>query len=88
MLTLNNWNKSFKDNHVLKNINLTVGTGDVLTIIGSSGSGKSTLLRSINFLEPRPQKEISWLSEDKQPWSFKTMPYSLKRQLKKTSWKR
>lgn len=52
MLTLNNWNKSFKDNHVLKNINLTVGTGDVLTIIGSSGSGKSTLLRSINFLEP------------------------------------
>ncbi|OTN77911.1 hypothetical protein A5886_003012 [Enterococcus sp. 8G7_MSG3316] len=52
MLTLKNWNKSFKDNHVLKNIDLTVGTGDVLTIIGSSGSGKSTLLRSINFLEP------------------------------------
>lgn len=52
MLTLKNWNKSFKDNHVLKNIDMTVGTGDVLTIIGSSGSGKSTLLRSINFLEP------------------------------------
>lgn len=52
MLTLKNWNKSYHENHVLKNIELTVGTGDVLTIIGSSGSGKSTLLRSINFLEP------------------------------------
>ncbi len=52
MLILKNWNKSYKENHVLKDIDLTVGTGDVLTIIGSSGSGKSTLLRSINFLEP------------------------------------
>lgn len=52
MLTLKNWTKSYHENHVLKNIELTVGTGDVLTIIGSSGSGKSTLLRSINFLEP------------------------------------
>lgn len=52
MLKLSNWNKSFGNHHVLKNIALEVPTGDVLTIIGSSGSGKSTLLRSINFLEP------------------------------------
>lgn len=52
MLKLENWNKSFNKNSVLKNINITADTGDVLTIIGSSGSGKSTLLRTINFLEP------------------------------------
>lgn len=52
MLKLSNWNKSFGNHHVLKDITLEVPTGDVLSIIGSSGSGKSTLLRSINFLEP------------------------------------
>lgn len=52
MLKLENWTKSFKNNLVLKQIDLEVGTGNVLTIIGSSGSGKSTLLRTINFLEP------------------------------------
>ncbi|EKU93460.1 Probable amino-acid import ATP-binding protein YxeO [Alloiococcus otitis] len=52
MLRLSNWNKSFGNHQVLKDIHLEVATGDVLTIIGSSGSGKSTLLRTINFLEP------------------------------------
>lgn len=52
MLKLENWSKSFNKNEVLKNINIEVATGDVLSIIGSSGSGKSTLLRTINFLEP------------------------------------
>ncbi|HLV03134.1 amino acid ABC transporter ATP-binding protein [uncultured Georgenia sp.] len=43
--------KSFGDNEVLKGIDLTVHTGEVLCIIGPSGSGKSTLLRSVNRLE-------------------------------------
>lgn len=43
--------KSFGENEVLKDINLSVNKGEVLTIIGSSGSGKSTLLRCINLLE-------------------------------------
>lgn len=43
--------KDFGENHVLKDINLTVKKGEVVTIIGSSGSGKSTLLRCINVLE-------------------------------------
>jgi putative glutamine transport system ATP-binding protein len=37
--------------HALKNINLTIDKGEVVTIIGPSGSGKSTLLRTINGLE-------------------------------------
>jgi putative lysine transport system ATP-binding protein len=43
--------KKFGENEVLKDINLTVNKGEVVTIIGSSGSGKSTLLRCINLLE-------------------------------------
>lgn len=58
MLKLSNWHKSFGNHQVLKDINLEVPTGDVLTIIGSSGSGKSTLLRSINFLEPADKGQI------------------------------
>ena len=58
MLRLSNWNKSFGNHQVLKDIHLEVATGDVLTIIGSSGSGKSTLLRTINFLEPADKGTI------------------------------
>lgn len=43
--------KSFGQLVVLKNINLDVMHGEVVTIIGASGSGKSTLLRCINLLE-------------------------------------
>jgi ABC-type polar amino acid transport system ATPase subunit len=44
--------KSFGDNLVLDGIDLTVGLGEVLVVIGPSGSGKSTLLRCVNLLEP------------------------------------
>jgi polar amino acid transport system ATP-binding protein len=43
--------KSFGANEVLKSIDLEVGAGEVLCIIGPSGSGKSTFLRCINHLE-------------------------------------
>ena len=38
-------------NHVLKNINLSVNKGEVIILLGPSGSGKSTLCRTINRLE-------------------------------------
>jgi glutamate transport system ATP-binding protein len=44
-------NKHFGELHVLKDINLTVGSGEVVVVIGPSGSGKSTLCRAINRLE-------------------------------------
>ncbi|WP_322153258.1 amino acid ABC transporter ATP-binding protein [Paratractidigestivibacter sp.] len=43
--------KSFGSHEVLKNIDLSVMPGQVVTIIGASGSGKSTLLRCLNLLE-------------------------------------
>ncbi len=44
-------NKHFGELHVLRDIELTVHTGEVLVVIGPSGSGKSTLCRTINRLE-------------------------------------
>jgi polar amino acid transport system ATP-binding protein len=43
--------KSFGGTQVLKGVDLDVGRGEVIAVIGSSGSGKTTLLRCINFLE-------------------------------------
>lgn len=43
--------KSFGDNEVLKNVDLTVDRGEVVVVIGPSGSGKTTLIRTFNGLE-------------------------------------
>jgi glutamate transport system ATP-binding protein len=43
--------KWFGDLHVLRDVNLRVGRGEVVVLIGPSGSGKSTLCRTINRLE-------------------------------------
>ena len=51
VITLNHLEKAFGDHSVLKDINLTVERGEVISVIGSSGSGKSTMLRCINLLE-------------------------------------
>jgi ABC-type polar amino acid transport system ATPase subunit len=52
MVRLDQVKKSFGDLVVLDGIDLKVGTGEVLVVIGRSGSGKSTLLRCVNLLEP------------------------------------
>ncbi|WP_125702718.1 amino acid ABC transporter ATP-binding protein [Lacticaseibacillus daqingensis] len=44
--------------HALKDINLTIDRGEVVTVIGPSGSGKSTLLRTINGLEHITEGEL------------------------------
>ncbi|MFD8328654.1 amino acid ABC transporter ATP-binding protein [Streptomyces lydicus] len=44
-------NKHFGELHVLRDIDLIVGRGEVVVIIGPSGSGKSTLCRAVNRLE-------------------------------------
>ncbi len=51
MIELKQVNKYFGQNHVLKDINLLVPTGQKLVIIGPSGSGKSTMIRCMNLLE-------------------------------------
>src|SRR5215204_3310097 len=51
LIELRDVNKHFGALHVLRDINLTVGRGEVVVVIGPSGSGKSTLCRAINRLE-------------------------------------
>ena len=58
VIALNHLEKSFGDNAVLRDINLSVNKGEVISVIGSSGSGKSTMLRCINLLETPTGGEI------------------------------
>ena len=51
ILRLEHLEKSFGDHKVLRDINMTVNKGDVISVIGPSGSGKSTMLRCVNLLE-------------------------------------
>ncbi|MFJ5788904.1 amino acid ABC transporter ATP-binding protein [Lysinibacillus sp. NPDC097162] len=68
ILELNNINKYFGDKHALKNINLSINQGEVISLIGPSGSGKSTLLRCVNFLEVPSEGVVKF---ENQPIKYK-----------------
>lgn len=51
LIAIDQVTKRFGGNEVLKGIDLNIGAGEVISLIGRSGSGKSTLLRCINGLE-------------------------------------
>ncbi|MFC7488206.1 amino acid ABC transporter ATP-binding protein [Knoellia sp. CPCC 206453] len=59
LVVLKDVNKHFGDLHVLKEINMEIGKGEVVVVIGPSGSGKSTLCRAINRLETIESGTIS-----------------------------
>ena len=59
MVELKNIHKSFGSNHILKGVNMSIGKGEVVVILGPSGSGKPTLLRTINFLDAADEGTIS-----------------------------
>lgn len=51
VISLENINKSYGNNHILKNFNLKVVKGEFLTLLGPSGCGKTTTLRIIGGFE-------------------------------------
>ncbi len=59
LLQVDNIQKKFGSNQVLKGVSFSLEKGQVLAIIGSSGSGKTTLLRCLNFLETPDEGTIS-----------------------------
>lgn len=51
VIEFRNVDKYYGKYHALKNINLKIDEGEIVSIIGPSGSGKSTLIRTMNGLE-------------------------------------
>ena len=55
ILELNDVHTYYGAIHALKGVSLTVGEGEIVTLLGANGAGKSTTLRSISGLN-RPRK--------------------------------
>ena len=70
--------KQFGDHAVLRDINLSVKKGEVLSIIGASGSGKSTMLRCINLLETPSSGQVSALRRSRKEAEEIAMEYLTK----------
>jgi ABC transporter related len=58
IVEVKNLKKQYGDNIILKDINLHINRGEVVSLIGPSGSGKSTILRCIVDLESITSGEI------------------------------
>ena len=78
VIVLSHLEKSFGDHEVLRDINLTVTRGEVISVIGSSGSGKSTMLRCINLLETPTGGNIYYNGTDIQSKEVKLTEYRSK----------
>ena len=57
-IEINHLQTQYGDNLVLKDINVSIDKGEIVSIIGPSGSGKSTTIRCINHLEEHQQGRI------------------------------
>ncbi|HEX9600456.1 MAG TPA: ATP-binding cassette domain-containing protein [Mariniflexile sp.] len=64
VLEIKNLNKSFDDNHVLKNFNMKLYKGENLVIMGKSGSGKSVMIKCLVGLMEADSGIISVMNKD------------------------
>ncbi len=64
MLELKDLNVYYGGIHAIKDINLKVKEGEIVTLIGSNGSGKTTTLRTISGLERAKSGNIIFKGED------------------------
>lgn len=71
ILEMNDIRKSFGGLEVLRGIDISVGKGETVSVIGPSGSGKSTLLRCATFLETADSGEIKYMG-NKAAWTDET----------------
>ncbi len=59
-LEIRNVNKSYRGKEILKNINLNITRGELISIVGPSGAGKTTLLKIICGIEPADSGLVTW----------------------------
>ncbi len=59
MIEAQNITKIYGEMEVLHGVDLSVGEGDIMGIIGPSGSGKSTFLRILDLIEPPDSGDLS-----------------------------
>ena len=64
MIQIENLTKNFGDLQVLKGVDLTIGKGEVISIVGASGAGKTTLLQLIGTLDRPTGGTIRFNGED------------------------
>jgi len=65
--------KSFHDNTVLRGIDLEIGTGEIIAIVGGSGCGKTVLLNCILSQYPVDKGCISVLDRSKPAWRLRKL---------------
>jgi len=86
IIVVDGLHKYFGHVQAVKGVNLRVGRGEVVLIVGPSGSGKSTVLRCINHLEVptsgsvyidgvhlEDKRPISMMCEQKWAWCFSSL---------------
>jgi putative lysine transport system ATP-binding protein len=78
IIEINHLKKNFGSVEVLKDIDFSVGKGEVVCIIGASGSGKSTLLRCINLLEMPTSGEVIYHGRNILDGAMSTAEYRAK----------
>ena len=57
-----------RQNNVLKNINFTIGEGEMVAVMGPSGSGKSTLLYAVSGMDNLTAGEVNFCGKILPNW--------------------
>lgn len=63
MLRLKNINSFYGNIQVLKNVNIEISRGEIITLIGANGAGKTTTLMTISGLVPSRSGEITFMGK-------------------------
>lgn len=64
MLRIRNLNAFYGHSHILHGVDLDIGQGQAIGLLGRNGMGKTTLIRSLMGLVPKRQAQITWRGKD------------------------